>query len=210
MAEKEILLKEIHHRVKNNLNIIISLLNLQSNYVNDDAIIDMFVDSQSRIYTMALIHEQLYGSEDLARLNFADYVGDLVSHLTMSCLPPSGSQIELAINIAPVTLNIETATPCGLIINELVTNAFKHAFLDGRSGTISISLTHHASHLQLMIQDDGVGFAPDIDWQNSPTLGLRLVRILARQLDATLTQESGTTGTCFCLMLSELAYETRI
>jgi PAS domain S-box-containing protein len=210
LSEKEILLKEIHHRVKNNLNIIISLLNLQSNYVTDEAIIDMFTDSQSRIYTMALIHEQLYGSEDLARLNFADYVGDLVNHLTMSCLPSSGTQIELAINIAPVTLNIETATPCGLILNELVTNAFKHAFLDGRSGTISISLTRHANHLQLMIQDDGVGFAPGIDWQNSPTLGLRLVRILARQLDATLIQESGATGTCFCLTLSELAYKARI
>jgi PAS domain S-box-containing protein len=210
LSEKEILLKEIHHRVKNNLNIIISLLNLQSNYVTDDAIIDMFMDSQSRIYTMALIHEQLYGSENLARLNFADYVGDLVNHLNMSCLSSSETQIELAINIAPVALNIETATPCGLILNELVTNALKHAFLDGRSGTISISLTHHANHLQLMIQDNGVGFAPDIDWQNSPTLGLRLVRILARQLDATLTQESGATGTCFCLTLSELAYEARI
>jgi PAS domain S-box-containing protein len=210
LSEKEILLKEIHHRVKNNLNIIISLLNLQSNYVTDDAIIDMFMDSQSRIYTMALIHEQLYGSENLARLNFADYVGDLVNHLNMSCLPSSETQIELAINIAPVTLNIETATPCGLILNELVTNALKHAFLDGRSGTISISLTHHANQLQLMIQDNGVGFAPDIDWQNSPTLGLRLVRILARQLDATLTQESGATGTCFCLTLSELAYKSRI
>jgi PAS domain S-box-containing protein len=210
LAEKEILLQEIHHRVKNNLNIIISLLNLQSNYVTDDAIIDMFVDSQSRIRTMALIHEQLYGSENLARLNFADYVGDLVNHLTSAFQPSTATEIELCVNIAPVTLNIETATPCGLILNELVTNAFKHAFADGRPGKVSISLTHHDRDLYLVVEDDGMGFAPGIDWQSCPTLGLRLVRILARQLEATLTHESGATGTCFCLTLSELAYEARL
>jgi PAS domain S-box-containing protein len=210
LTEKEVLLQEIHHRVKNNLNIIISLLNLQSNYLTDDAAIGMFVDSQSRIYTMALIHEQLYGSENLARLNFAEYVSDLVNHLMMSCQSSTGSDVEVCVNIAPVTFNIETATPCGLIINELVTNGFKHAFTDGRSGKITISLTRQDSEYQLMVRDDGVGFAPDLDWRNSPSLGLRLVRILARQLDATLTQTSGEMGTCFCLILSELAYEARI
>jgi two-component system, sensor histidine kinase PdtaS len=112
--------------------------------------------------------------------------------------------------VPPVNLNLETATPCGLILNELVTNAFKYAFRDGRSGTISISLIQSEGHLQLIVQDDGVGFTPEIDWQNSPTLGLRLVRILARQLDATLAQVSDTTGTRFSLMLSELAYQDRI
>jgi PAS domain S-box-containing protein len=210
LAEKEILLQEIHHRVKNNLNIIISLLKLQSNYVDDDAIIEMFADSQSRIYTMALIHEQLYGSENLGRLNFSNYVNDLVSHLRMTCHSSTGADIEICVNVPSVHLNLETATPCGLILNELVTNAFKYAFRDGRSGTISISLVQSESYLQLIVQDDGVGFAPEIDWQNSPTLGLRLVRILARQLDATLTQESNATGTRFCLVLSELAYKDRI
>jgi PAS domain S-box-containing protein len=210
LTEKEVLLQEIHHRVKNNLNVIISLLNLQSNYITDDAVIDMFVDSQSRIYTMALIHEQLYGSENLARLNFVEYVSDLVNHLKITCQSSPGSEVEVCVNISPVTFNIETATPCGLIINELVTNGFKHAFADGRLGNITISLTRHGGECQLTIQDDGVGFAPGIDWQNSPSLGLRLVRILARQLDATLTQTSDETGTCFCLTLSELAYEARI
>jgi PAS domain S-box-containing protein len=210
LGEKEILLQEIHHRVKNNLNIIISLLNLQSNYVMDDAIIAMFLDSQSRIRTMALIHEQLYGSENLAQLNFADYVRDLVNHLTSAFQPSADAEIELCVNIAPVTLNLETATPCGLIINELVTNAFKHAFVDGRSGKVSISLTHQEDGLHLVVQDDGMGFAPHIDWQQCPSLGLRLVRILTRQLEATLTQESGPTGTYFCLSLAELAYKTRL
>lgn len=211
LAEKEVLLQEIHHRVKNNLNIIISLLNLQSSYVSDDAIIDMFTDSQSRIRTMALIHEQLYGSENLARLNFADYVGDLVDHLAMACQTDTAATVELCVNIAPVTLNLETATPCGLILNELITNAFKHAFIDGRSGKISITLTRHDHELHLVVQDDGIGFPPYLDWQNSPTLGLRLVRILARQLEATLTQKSSqTSGTYFCLTLSELAYESRL
>ncbi len=211
LAEKEILLQEIHHRVKNNLNIIISLLNLQSSYTTDQAIINMFSDSQSRIRTMALIHEQLYGSENLARLNFADYVRDLVHHLETACQASQGHEIELCVNIAPITLNLETATPCGLILNELVTNAFKHAFIDGRLGKISITLTHHAHKLHLVVQDNGLGFAPSLDWQNSPTLGLRLVRILARQLEATLTQTSNPqTGTCFCLTFSELAYESRL
>jgi PAS domain S-box-containing protein len=210
LTEKEVLLQEIHHRVKNNLNVIISLLNLQSNYLTDDAAIDMFMDSQSRIYTMALIHEQLYGSENLARLNFAEYASDLVNHLKMTCQSSTGSDVEICVDISPVTFNIETATPCGLIINELVSNGFKHAFADGRSGKITISLTRHGSECQLTIQDNGVGFAPGIDWQNSPSLGLKLVRILARQLDATLTQTSDETGTCFCLILSELAYEARI
>jgi PAS domain S-box-containing protein len=211
LAEKEILLQEIHHRVKNNLNIIISLLNLQSSYVTDDAIIDMFTDSQSRIRTMALIHEQLYGSENLARLNFADYVGDLVHHLEMACQTATDNAVELYVNIAPVSLNLETATPCGLILNELITNAFKHAFIDGRSGKISITLTRHDHELHLVVQDNGMGFPPYLDWQNSPTLGLRLVRILARQLDATLTQNSSQkSGTYFCLKLSELAYESRL
>jgi PAS domain S-box-containing protein len=210
LAEKEILLQEIHHRVKNNLNIIISLLKLQSNYIDDDSIIEMFADSQSRIYTMALIHEQLYGSENLGRLNFSDYVNDLVNHLRMTCHASTEANIEICVNVPPVNLNLETATPCGLILNELVTNAFKYAFRDGRSGTISISLIQSEGHLQLIVQDDGVGFTPEIDWQNSPTLGLRLVRILARQLDATLAQVSDTTGTRFSLMLSELAYQDRI
>jgi PAS domain S-box-containing protein len=210
LAEKEILLQEIHHRVKNNLNIIISLLNLQSNYVTDEAIVSMFVESQSRIHTMALIHEQLYGSDNLARLNFADYVSDLVNHLAAVCQSSTESDIGLCVNVCPVNLNIETATPCGLILNELVTNAFKHAFVDGRSGQVLITLTQHAHNLQLVVQDNGVGFAADIDWQNSPTLGLKLVRILAQQLEATLTQESGITGTRFCLKLSELAYAERV
>ncbi|WP_404784600.1 GAF domain-containing protein [Altericista sp. CCNU0014] len=210
LVEKEILLQEIHHRVKNNLNVIISLLNLQASYVDDDTIVDMFIDSQSRICTMAMIHEQLYGSENLAQLNFADYVKDLVNHLFMASQSATAAEIELCIDIPDIDLNLETATPCGLILNELVTNAFKHAFSDGRPGKISISLTRHARELQLIVQDNGKGFAPNIDWHNCPTLGLRLVRLLARQLDATLTQTADTKGTCFCLTFSELAYEARL
>ncbi len=210
LAEKEILLQEIHHRVKNNLNVIISLLNLQSSYVSDDAIIDMFIDSQNRIGTMALIHEQLYGSENLAQLNFADYVRNLVSHLFLAYQSATSTEVELSIEIPPLTLNFETATPCGLILNELVTNAFKHAFADGRPGKVSITLAHHAHGLKLFVQDNGIGFPPDIDWQNCPTLGLRLVRLLARQLDATLTQDISAAGTCFCLTFSELAYKVRL
>lgn len=209
LAEKEILLQEIHHRVKNNLNIIISLLNLQSSYINDDAILEMFLDSQSRIRTMALIHEQLYGSETLARIDFADYIHKLVHHLA-AAHQSTLNKIEISVSVMPIGLNLETATPCGLLINELLINAFKHAFPEGRSGKISVILSCQDQQMQLMVQDTGVGIAPDLDWRTCSTLGLRLVRLLARQLEAELTHERTKTGTCFRLRFSELAYETRL
>jgi PAS domain S-box-containing protein len=209
LSEKEILLQEIHHRVKNNLNIIISLLNLQSSYISDRDILAMFLDSQSRIRTMALIHEQLYRSETLARIDFADYITSLVNHLT-EAYQPALNNIELRVSVMPVTLNLETATPCGLMINELLTNAFKHAFPDGRSGTISVILTREAERLQLVVQDNGIGLRSNLDWQTCSTLGLRLMRLLALQLEADLSQDSTEVGTCFRLTFSELAYDARL
>jgi PAS domain S-box-containing protein len=209
LSEKEILLQEIHHRVKNNLNIIISLLNLQSSYINDNDVLEMFLDSQSRIRTMALIHEQLYRSETLARIDFADYITNLVNHLT-AAYQSTLNNIELRVSVMPVALNLETATPCGLLINELLTNAFKHAFPDGRSGTISVILTCEAQQLQLVVRDNGIGFGSDLDWQTCPTLGLRLMRLLALQLEADLSQDLTEVGTCFRLTFSELAYDTRL
>jgi PAS domain S-box-containing protein len=209
LSEKEILLQEIHHRVKNNLNIIISLLNLQSSYINDNDILEMFLDSQSRIRTMALIHEQLYTSETLTRINFADYITNLVNHLT-AAYQSTLNNIELCVSVMPVTLNLETATPCGLMINELLTNAFKHAFPNGRSGKISVILTREAQQFQLVVRDNGIGLRSDLDWHTCSTLGLRLMRLLALQLEADLSQDSTEAGTCFRLTFSELAYDARL
>lgn len=209
LSEKEILLQEIHHRVKNNLNIIISLLNLQSSYISDNDILEMFLDSQSRIRTMALIHEQLYTSETLARIDFADYITNLVNHLS-AAYQSTLNNIELCVSVTPVTLNLETATPCGLMINELLTNVFKHAFPDGRSGKISVILTREAQQLQLVVQDNGIGLRSDLNWHTCSTLGLRLMRLLALQLEADLSQDSTEVGTCFRLTFSELAYDARL
>lgn len=138
LKEKELLLKEIHHRVKNNLNVISSLLNLQTNYIDDEQIINMFVDSQNRIQSIALIHEQLYNSIDLSRINFAMYIQNLVDNFC-GVHNTDARNIKFEKNLASLTLNLETAIPCGLLINEIITNSCKHAFPDNCGGIIKIN-----------------------------------------------------------------------
>jgi len=137
LAEKEILLKEIHHRVKNNLCVVASLLELQSHTIAAPQLAKMFAESQNRLYSIALIHEKLYRSPNLAQINFGEYLEDLVTNLFQS-YNASGSRIQLQVLAEPIALNIETATPCGLIANELVSNTMKHAFPNGKEGTVSV------------------------------------------------------------------------
>ncbi len=182
LREKEILLKEIHHRVKNNLQVISSLLDLQSTYVESEAVQEMFQESRTRVRSMALVHEQLYQSTDLAHINFADYVHDLTGYL-LRAYGTSARNVTLTIDIASTTLSVETAVPLGLIINELVSNAYKHAFPDGRSGRITIQLVQIEDHeMNLIVQDDGIGFPKDIDFRRSPSLGLTIIMTLVDQL----------------------------
>ncbi|HEY9824991.1 MAG TPA: histidine kinase dimerization/phosphoacceptor domain -containing protein, partial [Stenomitos sp.] len=209
LQEKDVLLREIHHRVKNNLNVIIGLLNLQASYVEDDEVVEMFTHSKNRIRTMALLHEQLYRSEDLGRIEVSSYIEQLVDNLA-AAYEDRASQIDFCLNIVPVALNIETAIPCGLLINELVTNSFKYAFPEGQAGKISITLARVNQHLDLTIQDDGIGLPPNLDIQSCPSLGLRLVRLLALQLGAEFTLDKPSIGTCFHLVFSELAYDARL
>ncbi|AFZ46708.1 signal transduction histidine kinase [Cyanobacterium stanieri PCC 7202] len=199
LQEKEVLLKEIHHRVKNNLYVISGLLNLQSSYVEDAIVRNLFHDSQNRIQTMAVIHEQLYQSDDLSEINLADYINRLVSNLFLS-YNSNREGIKPVTNLAECSLNIETAIPAGLLINELVTNAFKHAFPHGKGQvTINLSLKDN-QHITLEVKDDGKGFPEDLNWEESPSLGLRLVRLLTQQLDAEIEVTSAKDeGTCFCL-----------
>lgn len=208
LQEKELLLKEVHHRVKNNLHIISSLLDLQSAQIADQRLLNLFSDSQSRIQAMALIHEQLYQSEDFSKVEFGAYIDRLISNLSFSYGNRMRS-VQPVVEAEPIQINLETAVPCGLLLNELVTNAFKHAFPNGRSGTIQIQIHRDDSHnLHLKICDDGVGFAPNINWQNSPSLGLKLIRILAKQLKASLTFDC-TQGTSVHLTFTELKYRPR-
>ena len=210
LSEKEVLIKEIHHRVKNNLYVISSLLNLQSSYIKDEQILNLFSDSQNRIQAMALIHEQLYQSKDLAQIDFAEYIQSLVNNLFNSYSSNYG-QIKPVVKLESICLNLDTAIPCGLLINELVTNSFKHAFPEGKSGEIKIESRLNEDHcLHLIISDNGVGIPEDFDWENSPSLGLRLVRILSQQLDAKIECKSLSQGTSFNLQFSQLEYQERI
>lgn len=201
LAEKEVLLKEIHHRVKNNLYVISSLLNIQATYVKDQEVIEFFQDSKNRIQTMAMIHEQLYQSDNLAQIDFKEYLHRLVNNL-LSSYNPDPDRIKAIIKVESLHLDLETAIPCGLLINELVTNAFKHAFLPDQAGSLTIQLDQDDQQIiHLIVADNGQGMPSNINIEGANSLGLRLVRILTEQLDGELNFESSSMGTCFHLTI---------
>ena len=196
LQEKEVLLKEVHHRVKNNLQVIFSLLYLQSRDVEDLGVQQMFQDSQNRVRSMALVHEQLYQSEDLARIDFGEYVRRLAAHLFRAYGIRSDG-IKLTVDVVDTLLGIDQAVPCGLIINELLSNALKHAFPPGPGPTAEIAVSSGpdaASRLTLTVRDNGVGFPEALDFRATMSLGLQLVNTLVRQLgaDITLDRSAGT------------------
>ncbi|RJP75261.1 MAG: PAS domain-containing protein [Candidatus Zixiibacteriota bacterium] len=184
LDEKVVLLKEIHHRVKNNLQIISALLGLQRGRVTDPGAETILRDSQNRIRSIALVHEKLYRSHDLARVDLAEYLGALAGSLVQSYA--AAPRVTLEIEAEPVHLDIDTILPCGLIVNELVSNALKHAFPGRRDGAITVSLAAAEGAVRLRVRDDGVGFPPEVDYRRSDSLGLQLIRSLAGQLGATL------------------------
>ncbi|WP_254568728.1 PAS domain S-box protein [Oscillatoria sp. HE19RPO] len=209
LNEKEVLLKEIHHRVKNNLQIIHSLLKLQSSYTKDPQTLQMFRDSQNRIRSMALIHELLYRSNNLGSINFSEYINQLTTNLLRAYNITAHSRPEILINVEPIQLGIDTAIPCGLTINELITNAFKYAFIEGSPGTISIDFHKDGPDTyELKISDNGVGLPPDLDFRNTESLGLKLVCNLTRQLDGEVSLDRSQ-GTCFTIRFQELTYQPR-
>jgi PAS domain S-box-containing protein len=188
LKEKEVLLKEIHHRVKNNMQIISSMLGLQSAYVQDKKYNEMLQDSQNRIKSMALIHEKLYQSDNMAQVNFSEYVNSLITNL-YSSYSINKENIKLNINLEKISFNIDTAIPLGLIINELVSNSFKHAFPDNRTGEIVVDISRiDDTHYRLIIRDNGIGFAQKSTYTN--TLGLNLVNALTEQIDGKLDIKS--------------------
>lgn len=187
LREKDVLLGEIHHRVKNNLQVIHSLLSLQSSMIDDEAVKGMLMDSQNRIQSMALIHQTLYQSNNFARVDFADFLEALVPTLVNS-YGIDAAKIKLKINAGSVFLPINSAIPCGLLINELITNALKHAFPEGKQGEVCVALsTQVDNQILLVVSDNGVGISDDLDMDQIETLGLRLVSLLSQQLGGTLT-----------------------
>lgn len=193
LKEKEVLLREIHHRVKNNMQIISSLLRLQAETTKNNKLKESFQISQNRIHSMALIHEELYRSDDLAHINFFPYIKKLLAKLFAN-FGISTARIKLSIDIDNTLININHAIPCGLIINELVTNALKHAFPAGKSGMITITFKKYKNSKRLIIKDNGIGFPKNKKLNSSDSLGLQIVRDLVRQLDGTikLNKKTGT------------------
>lgn len=196
LSEKEVLLKEVHHRVKNNLQIISGLLQLQAQSVTDPGTINILRESQHRVESMSLIHKKLYSSSDFGQIDLADYIPSLATNLLMSYQIVPGT-VSLQMSIDPITLNIDQAIPCGLVVNELISNALKYAFPDGHPGEIQVHLhTTADAEIELIIQDNGVGLPETIDWEYTQSLGLSLVRdLVIEQLEGHLMVErqAGTT-----------------
>jgi PAS domain S-box-containing protein len=204
LREKEMLLKEIHHRVKNNLMVISSLLSLQSRYIKDEVSKSIFKESQNRARSMALIHELLYRSSDLKRINFGDYIKTLTNELfRMYVTDPD--RIELNINVEDVMLDINTAIPLGLIVNELVSNSMKHAFPNDMKGKIDIEFKLEYGIYSMIVSDNGVGFPKDYDLEVSDSLGLRIVNSLTEQIDGQIELERKN-GTRYIIKFKEETY----
>ena len=208
LKDKEVLIKEIHHRVKNNFMMISNLLELQSYYIKDKVDFDLFRDSKRRADSMALIHEKLYQSTDLKRIEFGEYIQDLTTDIydTYNISP---YHIKLIINVEDIMLNINTGIPLGLIINELLTNSLKYAFPDDRNGIITIIFSKTDDKFTLIIKDDGIGFPQSFDLKNTESLGLELVNNLTRQIDGVVELDY-VDCTEFRITFEELKYKGNI
>jgi predicted ATPase/two-component sensor histidine kinase len=202
LEEKEALLNEVHHRVKNNLQLISSLLNLQAARATDPAVAELFADSRNRVRSMALVHENLYRAGNFSKIPMAGHIRSLCTHLTRAYGTPDRC-VEIVVGVGELHLDMNRAISCGLIVNELVSNALKHAFLPGRRGRIQVDLeSGGAGRCVLRVGDDGVGLPATFDFERADSLGLQLVRTLAQQLSGTLAL-SRDSGTVFTIAFDE-------
>ncbi|MCI5146627.1 MAG: hypothetical protein D3923_14140 [Candidatus Electrothrix sp. AR3] len=192
LAEKEALLKEIHHRVKNNMQIVASLMFLQSQNIKNKEALDVLQESQNRVKSMGLAHELLYRSANLSKVPFKEYIETLVQSLCESY----GGNISFRVEAEGIELPVDTAIPCGLIVNELITNSFKHAFNNDQAGILTVRFIRLGDTYTLAVSDNGIGMPTDYDWKSSVTLGLNLVRTLSAQLDAQLEFKNNNGLTC--------------
>jgi two-component sensor histidine kinase len=197
LAQKNVLLQEVHHRVKNNLQVVSSVLHMQSRQIQDPGLRTALQDSEDRVRAIALVHEKLYDARDLASIDVRRYLESLGAGLVRAASGPT--KVALDFDGADLMLGIDTAIPCGLIVNELISNALKHAFPGRASGRIAVRI-HKNERISLDVADDGVGFPPTMDFRSTPTLGLRLVSSLTQQLGGTIELDRSQ-GTCFQIRL---------
>jgi len=196
LQEKEVMLKEIHHRVKNNMQVIVSLLHLQANSIEDKTVRAKLEESRSRVFSMALIHEKLYRAADLAHINFKEYLQSLIAGIADTY---RRHDVVYFVDMGPLALDVNVGIPCGLIVNELVSNCLKHAFPDGRTGRITLGLTKNSEGKNvLFVADNGTGFPAAIDFRNTASLGLQLVNVLTGQVHGTLELDASE-GTKFSI-----------
>ncbi len=210
LREKETLLRELYHRTKNNMQVISNLIDLQALAINEEKTLKIFKETQNRIKTMALVHEKLYQSKDLSNLNLKDYIVDLASAL-LGSYQLGEDRISLKLDVENISVSIDTATPCGLIINELMSNSLKHAFPGGRRGEISIELHQsEKGEIDMRFSDDGIGLPKGFDFRNKKSLGLTLVRNLSvKQLNGTFEVRTGR-PTEFHIKFKEPLYTVRV
>lgn len=210
LKEKEILLQEVHHRVKNNLQVMSSLIKLQSRYIKDEKMLEMLKETGGRIQSMAIVHTKIYNSKDYEFIQFGEYAKSLIENF-QNTYGYKLRNVRFNVEIGELKLNIDTAIPCGLIINELVSNSIKYAFPDDKTGKIDVSVTHVKDNIyKLIVKDNGIGSAEGVDLKKSDTLGIQLVTLLSRQLNGTLevTSEPGK-GTEFVITFEEAIYKSR-
>jgi two-component sensor histidine kinase len=193
LKEKEVLLKEVHHRVKNNLQVISSILNLQSSYVDDPKTLEILRESQQRIKSMSFIHETIYRTSDFSRLEFMDYLKTIISNLIQS-YRSAKTRVDFVSEMHSVGLNLDQAIPCGLIVNELVSNSLKYAFKGREHGKLTVRLNEEDGVIMLAVMDDGIGLPADFAFEKNNSLGIQLVYALLDQIDATVNvvQTEGT------------------
>jgi two-component sensor histidine kinase len=199
LSEKEVLLQEIHHRVKNNMQVIASLIKLQMNQENDERVRLILTESYGRVYAMSAIHEALHQSESLTEIVLTSYLSK-IAHALFQTYSVRSADVDFVIESAVIHLSIEKANPLGLVVNELISNSLKHAFPDNRHGKIVIKINQPTSNeINLVVADDGIGFPAGLDWKNTGSLGLQLVKtLIENQLDGSIRQEN-TTGTKFII-----------
>ena len=198
LKEKETLLQEVHHRVKNNMQVITSLLQLQSNNIENNQIKEALKGSQSRVYAMSAVHEMLHGSENLSEIDLKSYLSKITTSIYQT-YSADHKKVKLNSNVENIPINLNQAYPLGLIINELISNSLKYAFPDDREGEIKVSIKKQDKELKLIIMDDGVGVPENFDWKNSKSLGLKLIcTLVENQLDGSIDMESKN-GTKFAI-----------